>query len=59
MILTLEDLAALAGIFIVLLTPVYAIAWSHVGLISENTTLMRLIDARLELLEREHLRIHQ
>ena len=58
MILTLEDFASLGGMFIVLLTPVYALTWAHVGLIAEQTMLVKLTMARLELLEVSHKTHH-
>lgn len=58
MILTLDDFAALGGMFIVLLTPVYALTWAHVGLIAEQTSLSKLIMARLDVLESAHRKFH-
>lgn len=58
MILTLEDFAVLGGMIIVLLTPVYALTWAHVGLIAEQTIFSKLIMARLDVLEASHKMHH-
>lgn len=56
--LSIEDFAALGGMLIVLLTPVYALTWAHTGLIAEQTTCSKLIMARLDVLETSHKQHH-
>lgn len=52
MILSIEDIATMAAMMIIVLTPVYSLAWNtHIT--------MQETEIRLRILESEHRRIHK